>query len=213
MSETESVLLVISAASGAGKSSLAQALVQNSERIVLSVSHTTREISENEVDGREYHFVTEQEFKRMIKAGEFLEYAKVYDNYYGTSRETVMRELKSGNSVILEIDWQGAKQVETRFPSVIKVFVLPPSIEALKERLMGRGRDSDTTVERRLAAAMDDMQHCVDYDYLVLNDDFDEALSNIRNLLPGGSGIVRPIPANLKEKFNIAFDGTQHGVE
>lgn len=213
MSETESALLVISAASGAGKSSLAQALVENSERIVLSVSHTTREISENEVDGREYHFVSEQEFKRIIEAGEFLEYAKVYDNYYGTSRKTVMRELESGNSVILEIDWQGAKQVETRFPSVIKVFILPPSIEALKERLMGRGRDSHTTVERRLAAAMDDMQYCVDYDYLVLNDDFDEALSDIRNLLPGGSGIVRPIPENLMEKFNITFDGTQHGVE
>ncbi len=213
MSESASALLVISAASGAGKSSLARALVDESERIVLSVSHTTRGISENEVDGREYHFVTEQEFERMIDAGEFLEYAKVYDNYYGTSRETVMRELESGNNVILEIDWQGARQVEKKFPSVIKVFVLPPSVEALKDRLMGRGRDSDTTVEKRLAAAMDDMQQCVDYDHLVLNDDFNQALSDIRNLLPGGSGIVRPIPENLKEKFKITVAGKQYGIE
>ena len=136
MSEAESVLLVISAASGVGKSSLARALVETSERIVLSVSHTTREIGENEVNGRDYHFVTEHEFKRMIEAGEFLEYAKVYDNYYGTSREAVVRELESGNNVILEIDWQGAQQVETRFPSVIKIFVLPPSIEALRLSLI-----------------------------------------------------------------------------
>ena len=205
MSEAESVLLVISAASGVGKSSLARALVETSERIVLSVSHTTREIGENEVNGRDYHFVTEHEFKRMIEAGEFLEYAKVYDNYYGTSREAVVRELESGNNVILEIDWQGAQQVETRFPSVIKIFVLPPSIEALRNRLMSRGRDSDSTIERRLAAAMDDMKHCIDYDHLVLNDDFDKALSDFRNLLPGGSGNVRPIPDNLKEKFNLSI--------
>ena len=205
MSEAESVLLVISAASGVGKSSLARALVETSERIVLSVSHTTRKIGENEVDGREYHFVTEHEFKRMIEAGEFLEYAKVYDNYYGTSREVVMRELESGKNVILEIDWQGAQQVETRCPSLIKIFLLPPSIEALRSRLMGRGRDTDSTIERRLAAAMDDMKHCVDYDYLVLNDDFDKALCDVQNLLPGGSGNVRPIPDKLKKKFKLSI--------
>ncbi|MDE0309683.1 MAG: guanylate kinase [Acidiferrobacterales bacterium] len=203
MPATESALIVISAASGAGKSSLARALVENTDRVVLSVSHTTRTIGDNEVDGREYHFVTEQEFRRMIEAGEFLEYAQVYDNYYGTARQTVMRELESGKNVVLEIDWQGARQVEARFANIIKVFVLPPSIEVLRQRLIGRGRDSDNTIERRLTAAMDDMQHCVDYDYLVVNDDFDLALSEIRNVLPGGSGVIRPVPESLKEKFSI----------
>ena len=203
MKETESVLLIISAASGVGKSSLARALVAQSERTVLSVSHTTRKIGEHEVDGRDYHFVTEHEFSRMIEAGEFLEHAKLYGNQYGTSRKVVSRELVAGNNVVLEIDWQGAHQVQRSFPAVIKVFILPPSIDTLRSRLIGRGRDSDNTIEQRLAAAMDDMKHCVDYDHLVLNDDFQKALGDLQNLLPGGSGTVRPIPECIMTKLGI----------
>ena len=203
MKETESALLIISAASGVGKSSLARALVAQSERTVLSVSHTTRKIGEHEVDGRDYHFVTEHEFSHMIEAGEFLEHAKLYGNHYGTSRKVVSRELEAGNNVVLEIDWQGAHQVQRSFPAVIKVFILPPSIDTLRSRLIGRGRDSDNTIEHRMAAAMDDMKHCVDYDHLVLNDDFQKALEDLQNLLPGGSGTVRPIPECIMKKLGI----------
>lgn len=204
MQETESALLIISAASGVGKSSLSRALAGQSAGTVLSVSHTTREIGDNEVDGRDYHFIDEQEFVRMIKAGEFLEHARLYGNRYGTSRDTVARELEAGRNVILEIDWQGARQVEHLFPDVIKVFILPPSIDALRHRLIDRGRDSDDTIERRLAAALMDMKQCVDYDHLVLNDSFESALEDLRNLLPGGSGTVRPIPEHLMRGLGIA---------
>ena len=203
MQDSKAILLVISAASGVGKSSLARALAESSERIALSVSYTTREIGEHEVNGREYHFISKEEFAQMIEARDFIEYAEVYGNHYGTSRTAVENKLESGVSVILEIDWQGAVQVENRFPSVVKVFILPPTIDDLKTRLMKRGRDSEVTIEKRLAAAMDDMKQCVRYEHLVLNDEFDAALEDLQSLLPGGSGTIRPIPQSVMKSLGI----------
>ena len=204
MQESKAILLVISAASGVGKSSLARALADSSKNTVLSVSFTTRKIGEHEVNGREYHFISKEEFTHMIDAGEFIEYAEVYGNYYGTSRAAIENKLETGVNVILEIDWQGAVQVENLFPSVVKVFILPPSIDDLKSRLMKRGRDSEFTIEKRLAAAMDDMKQCKNYEHLVLNDQFDAALEDLQNLLPGGSGTIRPIPQSVMESLEIA---------
>ena len=199
----ESVLLIISAASGTGKSSLSRALVESSEGTVLSVSHTTREIRRNEIEGKDYYFVGDDEFQRMIEAGEFVEYAKVYDHYYGTSRTSIEQHLNSGENVLLEIEWQGARQVVELFPSAVRVFLLPPSIESLRKRLRSRGRDSGNTIEARLAAAVNDIKNCFDYDYLILNDQFDSALSDLKTLLPGSTGTIRPIPAGLLGELGI----------
>ena len=202
----ESVLLIISAASGTGKSSLSRALVESSDSTVLSVSHTTREIRRNEVDGKDYFFIDDDEFQRMIAAGEFVEYAKVYDHYYGTSRTSIEQHLNSGENVLLEIEWQGARQVVELFPSTVRVFLLPPSIQSLRNRLRSRGRDSGDTIEARLAAAVNDIKNCFDYDHLILNDRFDAALSDLKTLLPGSTGTIRPIPAGLLGELGI-FDG------
>ena len=199
----ESVLLIISAASGTGKSSLSRALVESSENTVLSVSHTTREIRQNEVDGKDYHFIGGDEFQRMIEAGDFVEHAKVYGHYYGTSRLSIEQHLNSGENVLLEIEWQGAKQVVELFPSAVRVFLLPPSIRSLRNRLHSRGRDSGDTIEARLAAAVNDIKNCFDYDYLILNDQFDSALSDLKTLLPGSTGTIRPIPAGLFRKLGV----------
>ena len=199
----ESVLLIISAASGTGKSSLSRALVESSDSTVLSVSHTTREIRRNEVEGKDYYFVDDDEFQRMIAAGEFVEHAKVYDHYYGTSRKSIEQHLNSGENVLLEIEWQGARQVVELFPSAVRVFLLPPSIRSLRNRLRGRGRDSGDTIEARLAAAVNDIKNCFDYDHLILNDQFDAALSDLKTLLPGSTGTIRPIPAGLLGELGV----------
>ena len=199
----ESVLLIISAASGTGKSSLSRALVESSDSTVLSVSHTTREIRRNEVDGKDYYFIGDDEFQRMIEAGELVEHAKVYDHYYGTSRTSIEQHLNSGENVLLEIEWQGARQVVELFPSTVRVFLLPPSIQSLRNRLRSRGRDSGDTIEARLAAAVNDIKNCFDYDHLILNDRFDAALSDLKTLLPGSTGTIRPIPAGLLGELGI----------
>ena len=199
----ESVLLIISAASGTGKSSLSRALVESSDSTVLSVSHTTREIRRNEVDGKDYFFIGDDEFQRMIAAGEFVEHAKVYDHYYGTSRKSIEQHLNSGENVLLEIEWQGARQVVELFPSAVRVFLLPPSIQSLRNRLRSRGRDSGDTIEARLAAAVNDIKNCFDYDHLILNDQFDAALTDLKTLLPDSTGTIRPIPAGLFGELGV----------
>ncbi len=200
----DAIVMIISAASGTGKSTLARALVDSDDHTVLSISHTSREIRTGEVDGRDYHFVTESVFRQMIDQGEFLEYAQVYGNYYGTARKSVMQQLDSGSNVILEIEWQGAEQVISKYPSAIRVFLLPPSVDSLRSRLTNRGRDSQGSIEERLALALDDMKQCVGYDHLILNDDFDRALADLRSLVPGNSGRIRPVPQSLLEKLGIS---------
>ena len=177
------VLYTVSAPSGAGKTSLVKALVGDDAGIELSVSHTTRARREGEEDGRDYHFVSEQEFRGMIERAEFIEHAEVFGNLYGTSQGAVREQLQSGRDVILEIDWQGARQVRHAFPEAVAIFILPPSRETLEERLRGRGQDSDETVHARMAGAIAEIEHYVECDYLIVNEIFDVALVELRSIV------------------------------
>ncbi|GIX31796.1 MAG: guanylate kinase [Porticoccaceae bacterium] len=172
-------LFTVSAPSGAGKTSLVNALLARVEGVKLSVSHTTRPRRPGEVDGVDYHFVDEATFDRMLQAGAFLEHAVVFGNRYGTSRQWVEETLAAGDDVILEIDWQGAAQVRRRLPGTVGIFILPPSLETLRRRLDGRGQDDGPTIERRLAEARREMAHYVFADYLVVNDRFEDALEEL----------------------------------
>ena len=176
-------LYVISAPSGAGKTSLVKALLESMDGIEVSVSHTTRAKRPGEVDGRDYHFVDAERFMAMVMEGDFLEHAQVFDNYYGTSTQAVTEPLQRGRDVILEIDWQGAQQVRVLFPDCQTIFILPPSKAALRERLTGRGQDSEAIIERRLRDAEADMTHYDEFDYVVVNDDFDQALGDLRAIV------------------------------
>lgn len=173
------VLYVVSAPSGAGKTTLVKALLKADPAIRLSVSYTTRAPRPGETDGRDYHFVDRARFQHMLSEGEFLEHAEVYGNFYGTSRGSIAHDLNTGHDVLLEIDWQGATQVKQHFPDSRSVFILPPSFNTLHTRLKGRGQDSDEVIERRLAAAADDVSHADAFDYIIVNDDFDHALADL----------------------------------
>jgi guanylate kinase len=175
-------LYIISAPSGAGKTSLVKALLERMAGVVVSVSHTTRAPRPGESDGVDYHFIDKTAFERLVEAGEFLEHAQVFDNYYGTSRAAVLERLDAGEDVILEIDWQGARQVSAAFSEAVRVFVLPPSREALRERLTARGQDSEEVISRRMADAVREMSHYDEYHYLIFNDDFDLALAELEAL-------------------------------
>lgn len=173
-------LFLVTAPSGAGKSSLVNALLKMEPDIKLSISHTTRAPRPGEENGREYHFVTVEEFEAMKDRGEFLESALVHGNYYGTSRVWIEEQMKMGNDVLLEIDWQGARQVRERFAGTVGIFILPPSIEALEWRLHHRGTDSEQTITRRLLGAGAEMAHAPEFEYVIINEDFDVALSQMR---------------------------------
>ena len=177
------ILFIVSAPSGAGKTSLLRELVPADERLVVSVSHATRAMRPGERDGQHYHFVTTEHFEQLVGEGAFLEHARVFDNYYGTSEAAVREPLAQGLDVVLEIDWQGARQVRRRFPQAVSIFIAPPSIDALRERLSGRGQDSAEIVERRMADARSELSHYPEYDYLVINDDFATALAELRCLV------------------------------
>ena len=179
----EGRLIVISAPSGAGKTSLVNALLERDERLTVSVSHTTRRKRQEEVDGEDYFFVDQGTFASIRDRGAFLEHAIVFGNAYGTAHETVMQTLAGGRDVVLEIDWQGAAQVRSKFPDAISVFVLPPSIEALLERLNGRGQDGPEEIHRRWRQAADDISHYDEFDYVVVNNDFDEALEKLADII------------------------------
>ena len=176
-------LYIVAAPSGAGKTTLVKLLLENDSAIRVSISSTTREPRPGELDGREYHFVSVEDFLDMVGRGEFIEWAEVHGNYYGTSRRWIEGELAAGRDVLLEIDWQGAQQVRKIFPQAIGVFILPPSLAALKERLAGRGTDSAETSARRFAAARDEMRHVDEFDYVIINDDLQQALGNLHSVL------------------------------
>jgi guanylate kinase len=169
------LLFIITAPSGAGKSSLVNAVLAEDPRLALSVSYTTRAPREGEKDGREYHFVDRPAFQRMVEAGEFLESAEVHGNLYATSQKQIADMRAAGRDVVLEIDWQGAQQVRRLFPEAIGVFILPPSASELERRLRARGKDSDATIRRRLAVAEAEIGHAAEFDYVILNNDFEEA--------------------------------------
>ena len=172
-------VLVLSAPSGAGKSSLARALAEADPRVALCVSHTTRAPRPGEADGVHYHFVDRCEFDGMVDAGEFLEHARIFDRCYGTSRGALRDGLARGRDVVLDIDWQGARQVREAFPEAVSVFILPPSIEALRSRLVGRGQDSAEAIERRMRDARADIGHYREFDHVLVNDDFDRTLADL----------------------------------
>jgi guanylate kinase len=180
MSITSGTLYIISAPSGAGKSSLVNALIDSEPHIRVSVSHTTRAMRPGEVDGVHYHFVDHAQFTAMLEQGEFLEHAQVFDNFYGTSQRALEKTLAEGIDLILEIDWQGAQQVRRLMPQAKSIFILPPTREALRHRLTNRGQDSGEIIERRMREAVSEMSHYVEYDYLVINDDFGHALSDLK---------------------------------
>jgi guanylate kinase len=190
-------LIVISAPSGAGKTSLVKALLAQEPGVRLSVSHTTRKMRPTEQQGREYHFVSVAEFERLKLAGEFLEYARVFDNCYGTSRAFVEQQLAAGHDVLLEIDWQGARQVRTRMPDCLSIFVLPPARRTLAERLARRATDTPEVIARRLADAAADMSHYREFDYVVVNDDFEHAVADLKRILAGEGAALRSDRAQL----------------
>lgn len=177
------VLFVLSAPSGAGKTSLLRALVEQNARVSVSISHTTRPPRPGEKDGVHYHFVDISTFEQMVESGEFIEHARVFDNLYGTSATSVRHALSQGTDVVLEIDWQGARQVRHHFPDAVSVFVVPPSLEELRRRLSARGQDSVEVVERRMGDALRELSHYAEYDYVVVNERFEEALRDLQCLL------------------------------
>jgi guanylate kinase len=179
----QGTLFIISAPSGAGKTSLVGEILSRSDNIQASVSHTTRERRSGEEDGVNYHFVTQSEFLKMVDDGSFLEHAEVFGNHYGTSESWVRMTLELGIDVILEIDWQGAEQARKHFPSSQSIFILPPSKQALQERLTLRGQDNKEVIDRRIAAATQEMSHYIDADYLIINDDFETARTQLESII------------------------------
>jgi len=182
-------LYVVAAPSGGGKTSLINALLKMDDRIKLSVSHTTRPPRPGEENGVHYHFVDESGFVSLIRENAFLEHARVFDNRYGTGRQAVKQQLAAGFDVILDIDWQGARQIRETFPSCCSVFIIPPSLAVLRQRLEKRGQDSEAVIRRRMRDAQAEISHWNEFDFLVINDDFDLALQDLRSIIRSGKPV------------------------
>lgn len=195
-------LFIIAAPSGAGKTSLVKVLVNSIENIVVSVSHTTRAKRPGERDGVDYHFVSTDKFQQMAEQGDFLEYARVFDNCYGTSRKWLLETLGKGKDIILEIDWQGARQIRETLKGAVSICILPPSRAALEQRLRGRGTDGEDVIARRMRDAVNEMSHYNEADYLVVNDDFETALSELKIIV--GATRLRLVPQAEKYKLLLA---------
>lgn len=196
------LLYVVSAPSGGGKTSLVNALLQRDSRVALSVSHTTRSPRPGEVDGVHYYFVDDATFEGLAERGAFLEHARVFDHRYGTGREPVEAQLAAGFDVLLDIDWQGARQIRESFPAARTIFILPPSLDELRQRLVGRGQDAPEVIARRMEAARAEISHAGEFDFLVVNDDFEAALADLHAVIRQG----RPMrdPQNGKSREILA---------
>lgn len=179
MTKTTGCLFIISAPSGAGKTSLVRALLQSNQNLSLSISHTTRAPRSGEINGRDYHFVNQETFRQMLLNGEFVESAEVYGNLYGTSQKWINSAIASGQDILLEIDCQGAMQIRQIFPESISIFILPPSLDALAARLKTRAQDDPDIIQKRLAAAREEVSHIIEFDYAIINDKLDEALNDL----------------------------------
>ena len=201
-------LIIISAPSGAGKTSLARALIANSKDIMMSVSHTTRVQRAGEEDGKDYFFVSQPEFISMVSDGVFLEYAEVYGNFYGTSHVAVESMLDQGMNVLLDIDWQGARKVRELMPEAISISVLPPSVEELERRLRSRGSDAESVIQSRMRQALDEMAHCREADFIVLNDDFNQALDDLSLILNGESDKLRALNVDVDALLSTNVEKT-----
>ena len=182
---TKGTLFIISAASGAGKTTLVNAVLEQVDNLVVSVSHTTRAPRDGETDGVNYHFVDNQTFEAMVEGSEFFEHAAVFGNMYGTSRQHIQEQLLKGMDVILEIDWQGARQIRQLMTDCKSVYIVPPSTAALRERLNARGQDDEAVIQQRMHEAVSEMSHYVEFDYLIINDDFDEARDDLAAIIKG----------------------------
>lgn len=176
-------LFIVTAASGTGKTSLVKQLVATTNDVAVSISHTTRSPRPGEINGQHYYFVDRYDFLQAVTNGEFLEHAEVFGNLYGTSQKTVQQQLNAGLDVILEIDWQGALQVKKQFPSANLIFILPPSRATLRQRLSARGQDSEEVIAQRLAGAVNEMRQYVNFEYVIINDNFDVALTELKSII------------------------------
>ncbi len=192
-------LFIVSAPSGAGKTSLLKALAETVPNVQVSISHTTREMRPGETHGKDYYFVSVSEFQDMLQQNKFLESAEVFDNFYGTSQEVVEQQLQQGIDVILEIDWQGATQVRERLSDTVSVFILPPSKAELEKRLHDRGQDSEQIIARRMRDAENEISHFDEFDHVVLNDDFDLALQQLRQLFANPDRYQSPSKGKLQK--------------
>ena len=190
-------LFIISGPSGCGKTSLVEALIKTTKNLCVSVSHTTRAPRPDETNGINYYFISIDEFKEMVKQNAFVEHAMVFDNHYGSSSQLIKENLDEGIDVILEIDWQGARQVKENMPNSVSIFILPPSNEALLGRLKQRAQDDEITISRRMSDAQNQMRHFNEFDYLVINDDFSSALNDL--------SIIMCIPDKAFERFNLSL--------
>jgi guanylate kinase len=196
-------IYVIAAPSGAGKSTLVNALCARDPLVQLSVSHTTRPMRPGEKDGVNYFFIAVDQFEEMIAKDEFLEYAKVYENYYGTNIETIKQFLATGKDIILEIDWQGARQIRQLFSEATLIFILPPSLEVLEQRLTKRNTDSAEVIHHRLSMALEDISHATEFDYIIVNDCFDEALLDLCSIIRAPRNKTSRMLEQVKQQFNF----------
>lgn len=203
---SKGTLFIVSAPSGAGKSSLIDALLKRfnlDDKLRLSVSHTTRAPRPGEIDHVSYHFITNEEFEKLIERNAFYEYAHVFDHYYGTSREIVEHWLNEGKDVLLDIDWQGARQIRQQSPDAKGIFIVPPSLEELNRRLVTRATDAPEVIEKRMSKAISEISHYNEYDYVIVNDDFDESLLNMRSIILSNRQKMDKQKHYITEKFGL----------
>lgn len=200
-------LYVVCAPSGTGKTTLVKAIVESMGNITVSISHTTRPRRPAEIHGTDYYFISEAEFRQMIEHHDFLEYATVFENLYGTSRSWVAQTLKSGTDVILEIDWQGCQQIQRLFPDCISIFILPPSLAALSQRLLNRNQDSAEIIKQRLADVRESTSHANEFTYIIMNDDFETATNDLKTIIQAGrllqKGQIKKYAKLLSELNNL----------
>lgn len=201
MLNRKGLLLVVSGPSGAGKGTICKALLNKNDQIKLSVSATTRKPRNGEVHGVNYFFIEKEEFAKMIENGEFLEYAQIYDNFYGTSKAAIIECLEKGQDVILEIEMQGARQIKEVYPEGVFIFVLPPSLEELKSRIVGRGTETQEEIEKRFSCAFEEINQIVNYDYFIVNEDIEKSVSDVEAIICAEKNKVTRYKNNIIDKF------------
>lgn len=201
MVKRKGLLLVVSGPSGAGKGTICKAILDQNDQIKLSVSATTRKPRNGEVHGVNYFFLEKEEFTNMIEKGEFLEYAQIYDNFYGTPKSAIMETLDNGQDVILEIEMQGARQIKEVYPEGVFIFVLPPSLEELKSRIVGRGTETQEEIEKRFSCAFEEINQIVNYDYFIVNEDIEKSVSDVEAIICAEKNKVTRYKNNIIDKF------------